>query len=118
MPDLVWTGGLTEARKIAALADTHYLPITTHDTIGPVALWASTHLALHASNAMIVETVRGYYLGWYNEVMTRPLSIADGYLTLDERPGLGTVLREEVLQRSDVHVEVTTQATRRDVSRG
>jgi L-alanine-DL-glutamate epimerase-like enolase superfamily enzyme len=118
MPDLVWTGGLTEARKIAALADTHYLPITTHDTIGPVALWASAHLALYAPNAMIVETVRGYYLGWYNEVMTQPLSIADGYLTLDERPGLGTALREEILQRADVHVEVTTQATRRDVSRG
>jgi L-alanine-DL-glutamate epimerase-like enolase superfamily enzyme len=43
MPDIVWTGGLTEARKIAALADTHYLPITTHDTVGPVALWTAAH---------------------------------------------------------------------------
>lgn len=108
MPDIVWTGGLTETRKIADLADTYYLPITTHDTVGPVALWAGAHLAMHAPNTMIVETVRGYYLGWYNEMMTEPITIRDGYLELGERPGLGTALREEVLRRPDAHVEVTT----------
>jgi L-alanine-DL-glutamate epimerase-like enolase superfamily enzyme len=118
MPDIVWTGGLTEARKIAALADTHYLPITTHDTVGPVALWAAAHLALHAPNTMIVETVRGYYLGWYNDVLTEPIRIRDGYLELDERPGLGIALREEVLSRPDAHVEVTSPANLIDMSRG
>jgi L-alanine-DL-glutamate epimerase-like enolase superfamily enzyme len=117
MPDIVWTGGLSESRKIAALADAHYLPITTHDTVGPVALWAGAHLALHAPNTMIVETVRGYYLGWYNEVMTEPIAVQDGYLTLGERPGLGTALREEVLGRPDVHVEVSTRDTRIDMSK-
>ncbi len=108
MPDIVWTGGLTETRKIADLADTHYLPITTHDTVGPVALWAGAHLALHAPNTMIVETVRGYYLGWYNEVMTEQIAIRDGHLELAGRPGLGTALRDEVLRRPDAHLEVTT----------
>ncbi len=117
MPDIVWTGGITEARKIAILADTHYLPITTHDTVGPVALWAGAHLALHAPNTMIVETVRGYYLGWYNEVMTEPIQITDGYLTLGDRPGLGTALREEVLSRPDAHVEITSPQNRVDMSR-
>ncbi len=108
MPDIVWTGGLTETRKIADLADTHYLPITTHDTVGPVALWAGAHLALHAPNTMMVETVRGYYLGWYNDVLTESITVRDGQLELEERPGLGAALREEVLQRPDAHVEVTT----------
>jgi galactonate dehydratase len=116
MPDIVWTGGLTEGQKIADLADTHYLPITTHDTVGPVALWAAGHLALHAPNTMIVETVRGYYLGWYNEVVTDPIRIREGCLELDERPGLGTALREEVLRRPDAHIEVTTAQTLRDMS--
>jgi L-alanine-DL-glutamate epimerase-like enolase superfamily enzyme len=116
MPDIVWTGGLTEGRKISDLADTHYLPMTTHDTVGPVALWAAAHLALHAPNTMIVETVRGYYLGWYNDVVTEPIQIRDGYLELDERPGLGTALRAEVLVRPDAHVEVTTAQTLRDMS--
>ena len=51
MPDLSWGGGLSEGRKIAAMADTAYLPLTCHDTIGPVALWAATHLMLNAPNA-------------------------------------------------------------------
>jgi L-alanine-DL-glutamate epimerase-like enolase superfamily enzyme len=108
MLDVVWTGGLTEARKIAALADTHYLPITTHDTVGPVALWAGAHLALHAPNTLMVETVRGYYLGWYNDVLSERIVVQDGMLDLPERPGLGAALREEVLLRPDAHVERST----------
>jgi L-alanine-DL-glutamate epimerase-like enolase superfamily enzyme len=57
---------------------------------------------------MNVETVRGYYLGWYNDVMTEPITVRDGHLELAERPGLGTALREEVLSRPDAHIEVTT----------
>lgn len=110
MPDIVWTGGLTETRKIANLADTHYLPITTHDTVSPVALWAGAHLALHASNTMMVESVRGFYRGWYTNVMTDQIPIGDGYPRLAERPGLGTALRDEVMSRPDAHVETTTRA--------
>lgn len=117
MPDMAWTGGLTETRKIAAMADTYYLPITTHDCIGPVALWSAVHLALHAPNAMIVESVRAYYLGWYNDVVTDRIPIEDGQVTLPETPGLGTRLREEVLTRKDAHVEVSDLEHRKDMSK-
>ena len=90
MPDMAWTGGLTETRKICALADMYYLPITSHDTIGPVALWSAAHLMLHIPNAMIMETVRAYYAGWYNDVMTHPIPISEGMLSRLDRPGLGT----------------------------
>ena len=117
MPDIVWTGGLSEARKIAALADTHYLPITTHDTVGPVALWAGAHLALHAPNTMIVETVRGYYLGWYNEVMTEPI---DGATDTSRLPS-GLVSAPPCVRRScrpDAHVEVSSAQNLVDMSKG
>ena len=39
--------------------------MTCHDTIGPVALSAATHLMLHIPNALIMEAVRGYVDGWY-----------------------------------------------------
>jgi L-alanine-DL-glutamate epimerase-like enolase superfamily enzyme len=107
MPDMAWTGGLTETRKICALADTYYLPVTSHDAIGPVALWSAAHLMLHVPNAMIMETVRAFYDGWYADVMTEQIPIANGMLTLEERPGLGTALREEVLHRPGVHIEVS-----------
>ncbi|MCA0455873.1 MAG: mandelate racemase/muconate lactonizing enzyme family protein [Chloroflexi bacterium] len=118
MPDMAWTGGITETRKICSLADTYYLPITSHDTIGPVALWSAAHLMLHIPNALIMETVRAYYQGWYNDVMTDAIPISDGMLSLPERPGLGVALREEVLQRSDVHIEVSDINNRRDMSKG
>jgi L-alanine-DL-glutamate epimerase-like enolase superfamily enzyme len=109
MPDLSWGGGLTEGRKIAAMADTAYLPLTCHDTIGPVALWAATHLMLHAPNALIMETVRGYVDGWYDDVVTDRIPLADGMLTLPERPGLGTRLRDDFTGRPNARVEVSTE---------
>ncbi len=117
MPDMAWTGGLSETRKICALADTYYLPITSHDTIGPVALWSAAHLMLHIPNAMIMETVRAYYNGWYNDVMTERIPINDGMLSLTEKPGLGTALREEVLKRKDVHIEVSDLQHHYDASK-
>ncbi len=118
MPDMGWTGGLTETRKIAALADTYYLPVTCHDVIGPVALWSAAHLMLHIPNGAILETSRANYLGWYDDVVTVPLPIANGMLSVPNTPGLGTALREEVLHRPDVHVEVSDLQQRFDASRG
>ena len=55
MLDLAWCGGLSEARKIAAMAEAWKLPIAPHDCTGPVVLAASTHLSLNAPNALIQE---------------------------------------------------------------
>jgi len=108
MPDLSWGGGITEGRKIASLADTYYLPITCHDTIGPVALWAAAHLMLYIPNAMIMETVRGYIDGWYNDVVTDQIPIREGHLELPPKPGLGTRLRDDFVNRPNARIEVTT----------
>ena len=105
MPDISWTGGISETRKICAQADTYYLPVTGHDATGPVALWAAAHLMLHVPNAMILETVRAYYNGWYNDVVTEPIPINEGTLSLPDKPGLGVALREEVLNRPDARIE-------------
>lgn len=109
MPDLSWGGGLTEGRKIAAMADTYMLPVTCHDTIGPVALWAATHLMLHIPNGMIMETVRGYIDGWYDDVVTDRIGVRDGHLHLPDRPGLGTKLRDDIFTRPGARVETTTE---------
>jgi galactonate dehydratase len=113
MPDLSWGGGLTEGRKIASLADTHYLPVTCHDTIGPVALWAAVHLMLHIPNALIMETVRGYLDGWYNDVVTDRIPVSDGHISVPAKPGLGTKLRPDLTDRVNARVEETTEASLR-----
>ncbi len=107
MPDVVWCGGLTEMRKIAILADAHVLPVTSHDTVGPVALLAAAHLMLHIPNAMIMEVVRGYLSGWYGEILDQPFLVEDGHLRLGSAPGLGAALRPEVLANPRARTEVS-----------
>jgi L-alanine-DL-glutamate epimerase-like enolase superfamily enzyme len=66
---------------------------------------------LHIPNAMIMETVRSYIDGWYNEVVTDKIEIAEGRLFLNGKPGLGTRLKEEFLMRPDAVIETTTLDT-------
>jgi L-alanine-DL-glutamate epimerase-like enolase superfamily enzyme len=52
MLDIAWCGGISEARKIAAMAEAWHLPVAPHDCTGPVVFAASTHLSLNAPNAL------------------------------------------------------------------
>lgn len=108
MVDLVWTGGLTEARKVAHLADTYHLPLTPHDCVGPVCLAAALQLCAHATNAKIQETVRGFLGGWYREVVVDPVEILDGYAVIPDRPGHGAALRDDVRSRADATTRVSS----------
>jgi L-alanine-DL-glutamate epimerase-like enolase superfamily enzyme len=63
---------------------------------------------LHVPNAYVMETVRGYVDGWYDDVLTDRIPIADGHLSLPDRPGLGTRMRDDLPSRPNARVEVTT----------
>jgi galactonate dehydratase len=103
MADLSWTGGLTEGRKIAALADTFQRPFAAHDCIGPVSFAAAVHMAFSQPNTLIQESVRAFYTGWYSEIVTALPRIAEGYVYPMEGAGLCLELREEVFDRTDFH---------------
>ncbi len=60
MVDLCWTGGLTEGRKIAALAETWHRPFAPHDCIGPVGFAAAVHMSFSQPNTLIQESVRAF----------------------------------------------------------
>ena len=68
--DVGWVGGVTEARKVAALAEAFERPVAPHDCTGPVVYTAATHLSMHLPNAMIQESVRAFWSGWYGELVT------------------------------------------------
>ncbi|MBA2295857.1 MAG: mandelate racemase/muconate lactonizing enzyme family protein [Actinobacteria bacterium] len=108
MVDVVWSGGVTEARKIAYLADAFHLPIVPHDCTGPVSLAVSLQLCAHATNAKIMEVVRGFVDGWYDEVVEGLPEISGGRAIIPNRPGLGLALRPELRDRDDT--VVTTSA--------
>ncbi len=104
MLDLSWCGGLSEARKIAGMAEAHHIPVAPHDCTGPVVFMASCQFSLHARNAMIQESVRAFYTGWYTELVTALPRVAGGTITLDDAPGLGIELLPEVVSRPDAIV--------------
>ena len=92
--DVQWTGGLTEARKIASLADAFGVPIAPHDCTGPVSFAACIHLVSSQPNGLIQETVRAFLRTWYRELVEGLPEIRDGHIAPTREPGLGVRLRE------------------------
>ena len=107
MLDVSWCGGLSEARKLAAMAEAYQLPVAPHDCTGPVVFMASVHLSLNATNALVQETVRAFYSGWYTELVTHLPRIEGGYVYPPQGPGLGLELVPGIERRSDATVRVS-----------
>ena len=102
--DFAWLGGLTEGRKIAALADSFDRPLAPHDCTGPVGQCVNLHLLLAIPNALVLETVRAYLRGFYQEILTALPRIEDGYAYPMTGPGLGAELQPDLLKRAGVQV--------------
>ena len=107
MFDLAWCGGISEARRIAALADAWQLPVAPHDCTGPLVYLASLHFSIHAPNALVQESVRAFYTGWYRELVTHVPQPVDGLLARPPGPGLGAELLPELWKREDATVRVS-----------
>ena len=107
MVDLCRTGGLTEGRKIASLAETFHRPFAPHDCIGPIGFIAAVHTSFSQPNTLIQESVRAFYTGWYNELVTAMPVIKNGYVYPMEGPGLGVDLLPAVFERADLTVRRT-----------
>ena len=112
MLDLSWCGGLSEARKIAAMAEAWHLPVAPHDCTGPVVLTASTHLSLNAPNALVQESVRAFHRGWYEDIVTALPAISGGEITVPPGPGLGLELHPDIASRFTVHRRLAGRAAR------
>ena len=107
MFDVGWVGGITEARKIAALAEAFSCRSRRTTAPGRSLYTAATHLSMHLPNAMVQESVRAFYNGWYAELVTELPAIENGMVSAPDGPGLGTALRPEVFDRPDAHIRST-----------
>lgn len=104
MLDLAWCGGLTEGRKVAALAEAYAKPLAPHDCTGPVTLMAGLHLALHAPTAIFQEVVRATLATWYRDLVTELPVLRNGMVQAPTAPGIGTKLQDSVRTRPDAVV--------------
>ena len=105
--DITWAGGVTAARKIAALAEARSRPIAFHDCSGPVTLAVSTHMALSLKNVREQEIARGFYYNWYQEFVDHLPAIEHGMITVSNRPGLGLDLLPDIFNRKDALHKIT-----------
>ena len=108
--DIGWCGGLTEARRCAALASTYQTPVAAHDCNGPVVLTASVHFCQATKNSYVQEIVRAFYYGWYGEIVTRLPPIKEGKITVPEGPGLGLELLDDFKKRENTFSRTSSNA--------
>jgi galactonate dehydratase len=105
MPDVSWCGGLSEAKKIATMAEAHYLPVAPHNCGGPILHVATAHLAANVTNLFIMESVRRHYNEEYAGLVTGTLGpLPNGNIPLPPGPGLGVELSAKVLSSKDAIV--------------
>ena len=91
-PDMSHCGGMLEARKIAAIADSHYAAFAPHNANGEVSYAAAVQLAACVPNFLVLEHFPPE--SWRFEVCRNPMQVADGWLQIPDRPGLGVEFDE------------------------
>jgi galactonate dehydratase len=108
MIDPTWSGGITESKKIATMAETWKRPVAMHDCTGPFTLLAGLHLAINATNAVYQETVRAYLKITYPNLATEGVTVQDGHILAPTTPGLGTALLPDVRNRPDATIQTSS----------
>ena len=93
-PDVSHAGGIMELKKIAAMAETYYIPFAPHNPSGPVACAATLQLAACTANFSILEIMYSD-VEWRRDVTNEKLSYHDGFIRIPDGPGLGIEINEE-----------------------
>ena len=96
MPDVTWTGGITELKKIATMAEAYYIPISPHDASGPINVIAGAQVMITVPNHYRVEISRAD-LSAYDAFTDHPIDLRGDAIHLSDRPGLGFELDREYL---------------------
>ncbi|MEO1105076.1 MAG: mandelate racemase/muconate lactonizing enzyme family protein [Pseudomonadota bacterium] len=98
-PDTGRAGGITQMRKMAAMAEAHGIMLAPHSgSLGPVAEFAALHVMATVPNALFLERIEFDWPGRY-DVVTPVLKVEDGHLPVPNAPGLGVDLVMEEISK-------------------
>ena len=92
-PDISHAGGIMELKKIAAEAESRYIPFAPHNPSGPVANAATLQLAATCPNFEILEIMYSD-VEWRGDITNESLEYKDGYINIPDKPGLGIEIDE------------------------
>ena len=97
-PDIMNTGGVTEAKKIASIAEADHVSFAPHNPQGPVATAINAHVDASVPNFMIQEVFQTYDVEWVDDLLVDPVEIRDGEIVIPDRPGFGIELDHDVVE--------------------
>ncbi len=96
--DVCHAGGVSELRKIAAMASAYDVQMAPHNPLGPIATAVNIHLGLSLSNFLVQEVMRAD-VPWRDDVVSAALDVVDGHVLPPTRPGIGIEVDERAASR-------------------
>ena len=109
-PDPIQVGGLLEAKKIAVLADSAYLPVSFHSPFGPIATAAIIQLYAATTNVVLQESFSEFDAAWRRDLISNcPMPTAGSY-PVSPLPGLGGIELDEAVVRDHPYQERAVQS--------
>ena len=98
MPDIVWTGGISEIRKIATMAEAYYIPISPHNAMGSLQIVAGAHVAMSTVNFYRLEHSLAS-IPAYNAMLEEPIDFHGQYVKVAGKPGLGVEVSMDAIAK-------------------
>jgi galactonate dehydratase len=98
-PDICLAGGMLEEKKIAAIAEAHYVQVAPHNPLGPLATLVNIHFAASTPNFVILEYHPDDESPRKDLVKGETIVVKDGYLAIPDKPGWGYEMDEEAFKR-------------------
>ena len=102
MPDIQKVGGLAEAKKVANLAQTYYVPFAPHCVVSPIGTMASAHVCAAIPNFLVCEWHWINHLDLWRSFVKEGEIIKRGHIALTDRPGIGVEMNEEAARKAQV----------------
>lgn len=102
MPDIQKVGGLSEARKVANLAQTYFVPFAPHCVVSPIGTMASAHVCASIPNFLVCEWHWINHRDLWTTFVKEGEIINRGYITVPDKPGIGVEMNEEAARKAQV----------------
>lgn len=102
MPDIQKCGGLLEARKIADMAHTYYVPVAPHCVVSPIGAMASAHVCAAIPNFLVLEWHWISRLAAWKSFVKEGEIIEKGFITPPDRAGIGVEMNEAAARQAQV----------------
>ena len=101
MPDVTWTGGITELKKISALCEAYYIPVSPHDAAGPINVVAGAQVMMTVPNFYKLETSE-WNLSRYDHLIDSRSTTRTAASSSHPAPGLGIEMNRDYLEANQV----------------